>query len=158
VASVFRPGRPADEAGARFREALEAARRRQADEERTGFREPRGVPFVVAPAAAADGAGALRTSAEERWREAQAWAAEPLDPACPDAARIVLDDRLESIAEELGLGGSLTLTELQRRWRRFVWLNHPDRQPDAARAAATRRMAVASMLVDRARREILARR
>ncbi len=61
-------------------------------------------------------------------------------------------DTPEAIAIEMGLGGSLTQDDLTRRWRGFVWRNHPDRQPEARRPRATARVAIANTLYDQARR------
>jgi hypothetical protein len=58
------------------------------------------------------------------------------------------------IAAELGLGSALTLHQLTSRWREFVWRNHPDRQPEAARERANGRVAIANTLYDRARRDL----
>jgi hypothetical protein len=58
------------------------------------------------------------------------------------------------IAIELGLGTALTLDQLTSRWRDFVWRNHPDRQPEAARERANARVAIANTLYDRARRDL----
>jgi hypothetical protein len=74
-----------------------------------------------------------------------------------ESAREVEDTRGE-IAEELGLGATLTPDELASRWRNFVWRNHPDRQPLDARERANARVAIANTLYDRARRELAKRR
>lgn len=68
--------------------------------------------------------------------------AEPLRPlpsAAPDA-----------IASELGLSGIADPANLHSLRRRFMWANHPDRRPDLPRDLATRRVAIANMLIDRA--------
>ena len=61
---------------------------------------------------------------------------------------------LDDIASEIGLGAALTLDQITSRWRDFVWRNHPDRQPEAARERANARLAIANTLYDRARREL----
>jgi hypothetical protein len=63
-------------------------------------------------------------------------------------------DTSANIATELGLGTALTLHQLTSRWRDFVWRNHPDRQPEAARERANARVAIANTLYDRARRNL----
>ena len=55
-----------------------------------------------------------------------------------------------AIAEELGLEPGLTPRELTRRRRAFALANHPDRLALEHRAQATRRMAIANILIDRA--------
>ena len=67
--------------------------------------------------------------------------------------RIAAGETSAEIAMELGLGAALTLDQLTSRWRDFVWRNHPDRQPVAAREGANRRVAIANTLYDRARRD-----
>ncbi len=74
------------------------------------------------------------------------------EPAAP------LSDDPEAIAAELGLGGAPTLADLSRARRRFMWVNHPDRRPDAPRELANRRVAIANMLLDRAEAALKANR
>jgi hypothetical protein len=62
-------------------------------------------------------------------------------------------DTLGEIANELDFETAQTLGQLASRWRRFVWRNHPDRQPIEARDRANVRVATANALYDRARRE-----
>jgi hypothetical protein len=87
------------------------------------------------------------------------WTDEPTDPAPPpqtpshEPAGRSGDTSIE-IAAELGLSAALTPDQLTSRWRDFVWRNHPDRQPSAAREVANRRVAIANTLYDRARREL----
>jgi hypothetical protein len=59
-----------------------------------------------------------------------------------------------AVAEELGLRPGLTPAELGRIRRSFALANHPDRAAPAHRDEATRRMAIANILIDRALREI----
>jgi hypothetical protein len=58
-----------------------------------------------------------------------------------------------SVAEEMGLRPGLTARELNASRRSFALANHPDRMPPASRDEATRRMAIANILIDRALRE-----
>ncbi len=98
---------------------------------------------------------------EARWGLAMNWASEP-DERLPSLTTFhgsetkghCEDDRL-AIANELGIGGALTERQLTRRWRAFVWRNHPDRQPPAAREQATERVAIANTLYDEARNELV---
>ncbi len=62
----------------------------------------------------------------------------------------------EAIARELGLDRAASEAELNRAKRRFMWRNHPDRCPESLRAIADRRVAIANMLIDRARAELAA--
>jgi hypothetical protein len=57
------------------------------------------------------------------------------------------------VAEELGLRPGLTPRELNASRRSFALANHPDRVPPPRRNEATRRMAIANILIDRALRE-----
>ncbi len=105
-------------------------------------------------------ASPLGGGAEERWGLAMDWAGEPDEETDPPAAALCSDplspgaDTPEAIALEMGLGGSLTEYDLTRRWRAFVWRNHPDRQPEAQRRRANARVAIANTLYDRARRRL----
>ena len=103
---------------------------------------------AAAPASAWDQAFAwVETAGEpiaEAPRAAPRPAAPPVEPAPP------LTDDPEAIAAELKLSDATTLADLRRTRRRFMWINHPDRRPDAPRDVANRRVAIANMLIDRA--------
>jgi hypothetical protein len=116
----------------------------------TGGPRVRGVAFGAAP-----GSGG-----KARFGLALDWTDElgdrptpPPQPPSREPARRSGDTSAE-IAIELGLGTALTLDQLTSRWRDFVWRNHPDRQPEAARERSTARVAIANTLYDRARREL----
>jgi hypothetical protein len=110
--------------------------------------------------------GEARDVVSERWGQAFDWSDEP--PEDPPAreqetkeaprAEPPHSDQPEAIAAEIGLGPDLALDEINRRWRSFVWRNHPDRRPHVDRDLMTRRVAVANSLVAAARQAILARR
>jgi len=97
---------------------------------------------------------------EARWGLAMNWASDPderlasLTPVQESQTKGVCEDNQEAIASELGIGGALTEHQLTRRWRAFVWRNHPDRQPPDARERATERVAIANTLYDQARSEL----
>jgi hypothetical protein len=130
---------------------------------------PLGYPFAAVdpPREAADGP----TSA---WDQALAWVEAAGEPPQADPARAEpppveptapqvepaapLTDDPEAIAAELGLSDALTLADLSRARRRFMWMNHPDRRPDAPREFANRRVAIANMLLDRAEAALAANR
>jgi len=61
-------------------------------------------------------------------------------------------DDLDAIARELALPSLTTRAALLQARRRFMWANHPDRRPDWPRDLATRRVALANMMIDRALR------
>ena len=136
-----------------FERALDKARRKDdAPDDSgagpTGGARVRGVAFGPAP-----GSGG-----RARFGLALDWTDEPTDLAPPPqtpsrepAGRC--GDTSAEIATELGLSAALTLDQLTSRWRDFVWRNHPDRQPAAAREGANRRVAIANTLYDRARRD-----
>ena len=135
-----------------FERALdEAGRRDNAPDENgagpTGGARVRGVALGLTP-----GSGG-----RARFGLALDWTDEPTDPAPPQtpprepAGRS--GETSAEIATELGLSAALTLDQLTSRWRDFVWRNHPDRQPVAAREGANRRVAIANTLYDRARRD-----
>ena len=93
-----------------------------------------------------------------RWDEALAWIGEPDDPAAPGARNPRLSESLEAIARELALDNIRTLAELSALRRLFMWRNHPDRVDEAQRGAATRRVALANMLIDRAQARLAGER
>ena len=144
-----------DRAGAAFRRALDEIRRRPrptADDtgpqlHGLGF----GAPLNLARAQGGGG--------EARWGLAMNWAGEPPGPEArparvgpPDSA--VAAEIAAAVALELGIGAGLTADALTKRWRAFVWRNHPDRQPAHARERANARVAVANALYDQARRAL----
>jgi hypothetical protein len=143
----------ADRRSDAFERALDEAGRRDnaphdSDAGPTGGARVRRVAFGPAP-----GSGG-----RARFGLALDWTDEPTDPAPPPqtpprepAGRS--GETSAEIATELGLSAALTLDQLTSRWRDFVWRNHPDRQPVAARERANRRMAIANTLYDRARRD-----
>src|SRR4029077_16797716 len=77
------------------------------------------------------------------------WTNEPTDRPPPSPQPLLREparrsgDTSAELARELGLGAELTLGQLTSRWRDFVWRNHPDRQPEAARERANARVAIA---------------
>ena len=143
-----------DRAGDAFRRALdETARAAERGSERRTAPVAGlwvGAGFDLAPA---------RGGGEARWSLAMEWEDEspaPTGPPLqlssdPPQSFVVL---AEAVASELGFAAGLTEADLARRWRAFVWLNHPDRQPAHARERANARVAVANALYDRARRAL----
>ena len=76
------------------------------------------------------------------------------DEETPSAAPVVLpSDNVEAIERELRLATITTRTGLLRARREFMWANDPDRRPDWPSELATRRVALANMLIDRALRQ-----
>jgi len=168
---VNAPPRARKRAPTSFGSVLAEVENRSGDPERIA--RPLGYPFAALdpPTEAADGP----TSA---WDQALAWveaageppqvepaaprvepAASRVEPAAPPAAPIApLTDNPDAIAAELGLGDAPTLADLNRARRRFMWMNHPDRRPDAPRALANRRVAIANMLIDRAEAALAGKR
>jgi hypothetical protein len=138
-----------------FQRALdEAGRRDHAPDDSgassTGGARVRGVAF----GAAHDSGGKARFGLALDWTDEPAdRPAPPPQPPPSEPARRSPDTSAE-IAGEIGLGAALTLDQLTSRWRDFVWRNHPDRQPEAARERANARVATANTLYDRARRDL----
>jgi hypothetical protein len=113
-----------------------------------GFRV-HGVTF----GAAAGSGGKARFGLALDWTDEPADRPPPPQPPLRGPVEHSSDPSTE-IATELGLGTALTLGQLASRWRDFVWRNHPDRQPEAARERANSRVAIANTLYDRARRNL----
>jgi hypothetical protein len=82
------------------------------------------------------------------------WTDDPPEPETrPARARPPSDiaaDLAVAVARELGIGAGLTTDAMTKRWRAFVWRNHPDRQPAHARERANTRVALANALHDQA--------
>ena len=76
----------------------------------------------------------------------------------PPIAEPPLSDDPEAIARELELDQALSERDLDRARRRFMWRHHPDRCEESQRARADRRVAIANMLIDRARAALARRR
>jgi hypothetical protein len=97
---------------------------------------------------------------DARWSLAMTWTNDPeAMTSAPTAGQTCEPTRLdtdiaEAIARELGVGAGLTEGQLTRRWRAFVWRNHPDRQPVHGRERANIRVAIANALYDQARRDL----
>jgi len=104
--------------------------------------------------------GPAAAGGEARWDFAMQWTDDQVPPlsrpaADPaSAAAVFRSETAAAIAQDLGVGAALTERQLASRWRRFVWLNHPDRQPAHERARAGQRVAIANALYDAARREL----
>jgi hypothetical protein len=86
------------------------------------------------------------------WDAALAWIEEqdePVPTTEPEPAPAP-EDTPETILKELGPTEGLTFDQLNRLRRLYMWRNHPDRRGEAQRERATRRVAIANMLLDRA--------
>jgi hypothetical protein len=110
-----------------------------------------GAGFDLAPAS---------SGSEARWALAMEWEDEPSTRTMPPTVALQSNpalasaDLAEAVADELGFVASLTEEALARRWRAFVWRNHPDRQPADVRERANACVALANALYDQARRAI----
>jgi len=141
--------------GEAFRRALDETARAA---ERGG--EERGAPIAGLRVGAGFDLWPAGGGGEARWRLAMEWEDEPLaQPETPPPQRSSdpprsFADLAEAVAGELGFAAGSTEDDLARRWRAFVLLNHPDRQPAHAREKANARVAVANALYDRARRAL----
>jgi hypothetical protein len=93
---------------------------------------------------------ATAANAGSPWDAALAWIDEQDGPTAVVEARRDRPESAEAILDELGLHDDLTADELNQVRRLFMWRNHPDRQSQTQRDSATRRVAIANMLLDRA--------
>jgi hypothetical protein len=96
-----------------------------------------------------DDAQARTPGGASHWAAAMAFLEELEEPAAP-APRQPKAESPEAILAELGLSERLTLAEISQLRRLYMWRNHPDRHSEAERENATRRTAIANMLLDRA--------
>jgi hypothetical protein len=84
------------------------------------------------------------------WAAALAWIEEQEEPTAIQESRRPAEESAEAILIDLGLSENLTYDQLTRLRRLYMWRNHPDRHGEAQRESATRRVAIANMLLDRA--------
>jgi hypothetical protein len=98
------------------------------------------------------------TGGASHWHAALAWIEEQDEPTALVELQHPADESAEAILDELGLSEDLTDEELTRLRRLYMWRNHPDRHRESHRASATRRVAIANMLVDRARSRLIGNR
>jgi hypothetical protein len=90
------------------------------------------------------------------WAAALAWLEDQDEPAASAAApQPPRDASPEAILDELGLSERLTHDEISQLRRLYMWRNHPDRHSEAERENATRRVAIANMLLDRAQARLI---
>jgi hypothetical protein len=128
-----------------------------ADVGRSRSRDERGEERFANPVA-----GAAFSFVGRTWPAAPVWPSvldsfdddEPIGPE----AELPSSDDPEAIARELGLDRALSEGDLDKVRRRFMWRHHPDRCEEAQRPRADRRVAVANMLIDRARARLASRR
>lgn len=151
---------PEDMPGARFREILAEVRRAKKNFDQPD-EEGEGSTFAANPLAnaifsiddrPATAGGGSPWDAALDWIDAPAEGAEAVEP--PPPANL----SAEAILDELGLTENLTFDELNQVRRLYMWRNHPDRHGEAHRENATRRVAIANMLVDRAQARLISGR
>jgi hypothetical protein len=153
---------PDESPEAQFRQVLADVRRaaaRRAHEAREGS--------VVACSSAsplastifpADDNGRQAAGGASHWHAALDWLDEQDGPTALVESPSTVDDSAEAVLAELGLAENLTERELNRLRRLYMWRNHPDRHRESQRASATRRVAIANMLLDRARSRLMSKR
>ena len=141
-----------DAADRGFQQALEETGRSWQAADRggaTGALNPaKPLPLDLRPARGGGG--------QARWGLAMSWTSEgdetTAHPPAPVPELATVNPDVESIAAELGIDAAPSENQLTRRWRDFLWRNHPDRQPAHARRRANARVAIANSLYDQARR------
>jgi hypothetical protein len=149
-----------DASGARFRRILTEvwqAERRRRDVPADGGKPPISpVRFNTNGAFEVDGDLQPIYGSGSLWEAALAWVEDRDEATAIVAQRQSVDESPESILIDLDLNDNLTHEQLNRRRRLYMWRNHPDRHPEAQRESATRRVAIANMLVDRAQLRLAA--
>jgi hypothetical protein len=139
--------------GARFGEVLaevarESARRGEPAEEEAGASFAASHPLAGTIFSFGDGP---RVGAGDgsHWDAALAWLEDQDEPKLtPEPTPVEITPEL--VLTELGPTEHLTVDGLNRLRRLYMWRNHPDRRGEAQRENATRRVAIANMLIDRA--------
>jgi hypothetical protein len=146
---------PEDTPEAEFRRILADVRRAEA----LGEGPPRQEGELATPAPSLsiealfslEEAPARAPGGASHWTAALAWLEEQEEPAAAaPAPRQPKAESPEAILAELGLSERLTHDEIGQLRRLYMWRNHPDRHSEAERENATRRVAIANMLLDRA--------
>jgi hypothetical protein len=144
--------------GARFRQILAEVRRARASLEEPGEEETDPSRFAAHPLANAifsiDDRPPTPGGASP-WDEALAWIEEYDEPTAVAQSQRPAAESAEAILDELGLSDKLTHDELNQARRLYMWRNHPDRLGEAQRESATRRVAIANMLIDRAQARLI---
>jgi hypothetical protein len=151
-----------DASGARFRRILtevwQAERRRRDVSGERGQPPISPVKFKTNGAFEIDGDPQAIYGSGSLWEAALAWVEDRDEATAIVAARQSIDESAESILTDLDLHDALTHEQLNQRRRLYMWRNHPDRHPESQRESATRRVAIANMLVDRAQLRLAVRR
>ncbi|MGD0721225.1 MAG: hypothetical protein ABR970_09300 [Roseiarcus sp.] len=142
--------------GARFRQILAEVRRSGAADPAHAFDAVWTRPAHPLPGGAFSIDANLRNvgGGGSDWDAALAWIDEREEPSAAPAPPPEPTETPEAIGRELGLREGLSHEQLNRLRRLFMWRNHPDRHGEAHREIATRRVAIANMLVDRAQARI----
>jgi hypothetical protein len=151
-----------DASGVRFRRILTEvwqAERRRRDEPGDREKPPISpVRFNTHGAFDVDGDPQAIYGSGSVWEAALAWVEDRDEATAMVAAGQIVEESAESILTDLNLTDDLTHEQLNQRRRLYMWRNHPDRHPESQRENATRRVAIANMLVDRAQLRLAARR
>jgi hypothetical protein len=139
--------------GARFREVLAEVARARALQDEPAEDEAELSSFASHPLAGAiftfGASPRMGAGGGSHWDAALAWLDEQDEPnPAPEPAPAEVTPEL--VLKELGPTEHLSLDELNRLRRLYMWRNHPDRRGEAQRESATRRVAIANMLLDRA--------
>jgi hypothetical protein len=139
--------------GKGFQQALEEARRGRSaakDESEGGLASLKALPLDFGRTRGGGG--------DARWGLAMSWTSES-DERAPDPAALAREPsavelNMKSIVAEVGIDTAASEEQLMRRWRAFLWRNHPDLQPPHARARADARVAIANSLYQQARQRL----
>jgi hypothetical protein len=153
---------PDESPEAQFRRVLADVRRAAARRAHEAREDSAATSSSASPLAStifpADDTGQRATGGASHWHAALDWLEEQDGPAALVESPAVADEGADAILAELGLTDNLTDQELSRLRRLYMWRNHPDRHRESQRANATRRVAIANMLLDRARSRLVANR
>ncbi len=162
IESAFMPSTsgpsPDESPEAQFRQVLADVRRAAARRAAAGAAAARGsAPPRAGPIVAVDDNGRQAAGGASQWHAALDWLEEQDGRAALVESASAADEGEEAILAELGVTEELTDQELNRLRRLYMWLNHPDRHRESQRASATRRVAIANMLLDRAQSRLTAK-
>ena len=153
---------PEETSDARFQRVLAEVQRAGENRKTLSGEDDEPSNFPVNPLAGAifsmDDYRRRTTGGGSHWDAALAWIEERDEPAAMMELPHQAGESAEAIVDELGLSDNLTYDELNQVRRLYMWRNHPDRHSEAQRERATRRVAIANMLVDRAQARLISGR
>jgi hypothetical protein len=148
--------------GVKFQQVMDEVRRAEMGEDRPSLQGSEAPHFSTSFLTSAIFSTADKPSSTagggSHWAAALAWIQEQEEATAIQESQRPADESAETILVDLGLSENLTYDEITQLRRLYMWRNHPDRLGEAQRENATRRVAIANMLLDCAQSRLARRR